>query len=420
MRRRFGVAVAVCALIGAAGVTGVSLADTRPTHRGNAAAPAANAAPPAANALPRQEANERSTTIIGAIESATGVIERRGRLVPTNRTLTYRYPGASYVKLHFSRALLRPGDTLVVSDPTGIESYRYTAEDLRADPWAMSISGDTATVRLEQGGYDPLGLRTRLAGLGVSVDRVARGFTEAKGAPAPEGPTQQRDRAESICGGSDEKRDAVCYKSSHPVEYQKSKSVARMLINGVELCTTWRIGPNNRMITNNHCVASGSDVRRSEIWFNYECARCNGYDVLRTTKVWGNELLATDRTLDYSLFSVRGFDSISKFGFLEPDLGELRRGQELFIPQHPRGMPTMIALNDPGERNGNCAIDDPTYYGYDVGTDVSYYCDTDGGSSGSPVLSAASNKVVALHHFGGCPNSGVRMDLINREIGTLL
>ena len=104
MRRRFGVAVAVCALIGAAGVTGVSLADTRPTHRGNAAAPAANAAP-------RQEANERSTTIIGAIESATGVIERRGRLVPTNRTLTYRYPGASYVKLHFSRALLRPGDT---------------------------------------------------------------------------------------------------------------------------------------------------------------------------------------------------------------------------------------------------------------------------------------------------------------------
>jgi hypothetical protein len=36
------------------------------------------------------------------------------------------------------------------------------------------------------------------------------------------------------------------------------------------------------------------------------------------------------------------------------------------------------------------------------------------------VLSAASQKVVALHHFGGCPNSGVRMDLIHRQIGTLL
>jgi hypothetical protein len=413
MRRTFGVAVAVCALIGAAGVARVSLADTRPAHR-NAPAPAA-AAKPADTA-----ANERPGATIGAIESVTGVLERRGKLVPTNHTLTYRYPGASYVKLHFSRALLRPGDALVVADPAGTESYRYTADDLREDPWAMSISGDTATVRLEQGGYDPLGLRTRLAGLGVTVDKVARGFAEATGAPAPQRPTQQRDRAESICRGSDEKRDAVCYKSSHPGEYQKSRAVARMLINGIELCTTWRAGPNNRMLTNNHCVSSGSDVRRSEIWFNYACAHCDGYDVLRTTKVWGGELLATDRTLDYSLFSVRDFDSISRFGFLELDLGALGRGQELFIPQHPRGLPTMIALNDPGERDGNCAIDDPTYYGYDMGTDVSYFCDTDGGSSGSPVLSAATQKVVALHHFGGCPNSGVRMDLIHREIGPLL
>jgi len=77
-------------------------------------------------------------------------------------------------------------------------------------------------------------------------------------------------------------------------------------------------------------------------------------------------------------------------------------------------------MNDPGERNGNCAVDDPTYYGYDEGTDVSYFCDTDGGSSGSPVLSSTTHKVVALHHFGGCPNSGVRIDLINREIGPLL
>jgi hypothetical protein len=419
MRRTFGVAVAVCALVGAAGVAGVSLADDQPAHR-SAPTAAAQAANPAGTPAGTPAANERPNATIGVIESASGVLERRGRLVPTERTLTFRYPGASYVKLHFSRALLRPGDTLVVADPTGAESYRYTAEDLRDDPWAMSISGDTATVRLEQGSYDPLGLRTRLAGLGVTVDQVARGFAEATGAPAPEGPTQQRDRAESICGGSDEKRDAVCYRSSHPVEYEKSKAVARMLINGIELCTAWRVGPNNRMLTNNHCVSNGSDVRRSEIWFNYECARCNGYDVLRTTKVVGDEMLATDRTLDYALFSVRGFESVSRFGFLELDLGESRRGQELFIPQHPRGLPTMIALNDPGERNGNCAIDDPTYYGYDAGTDVSYYCDTDGGSSGSPVLSAATRKVVALHHFGGCPNSGVRMDLINREIGALL
>jgi hypothetical protein len=70
MRRTFGVAVAVCALIGAAGITGVSLADTRPAHRGNSASTAADAT---ASAAP----NERSNAIIGAIESATGALERR-------------------------------------------------------------------------------------------------------------------------------------------------------------------------------------------------------------------------------------------------------------------------------------------------------------------------------------------------------
>jgi len=28
--------------------------------------------------------------------------------------------------------------------------------------------------------------------------------------------------------------------------------------------------------------------------------------------------------------------------------------------------------------------------------------------------------VIALHHFGGCPNSGVRIDLIYRQIAALL
>ena len=163
-----------------------------------------------------------------------------------------------------------------------------------------------------------------------------------------------------------------------------------MLINGVELCTAWRVGPNNRLLTNNHCASSGPDVRRSEVWFNYECAECNGYDVVRTTKVWGDQLLANGGTLDYALFTVRNFDAVSKFGFLEIDNSQPRSGQELYIPQHPRGLPTMIAMEDPGERDGSCAIDDPTYYGYDQGTDVSYFCDTDGGSSGSPVISAAT------------------------------
>ena len=63
---------------------------------------------------------------------------------------------------------------------------------------------------------------------------------------------------------------------------------------------------------------------------------------------------------------------------------------------------------------------DPLYDGYAKDSDVSYYCDTEGGSSGSPVLSRKTDKVIALHHFGGCPNSGVRIDLIYNKIKSLL
>ena len=51
---------------------------------------------------------------------------------------------------------------------------------------------------------------------------------------------------------------------------------------------------------------------------------------------------------------------------------------------------------------------------------MGYRCDTSPGSSGSPVLAGSSNKVIALHHLGGCPNEGARMNLIFNEIKGLI
>ncbi|WP_181320148.1 hypothetical protein [Saccharothrix carnea] len=50
---------------------------------------------------------------------------------------------------------------------------------------------------------------------------------------------------------------------------------------------------------------------------------------------------------------------------------------------------------------------------------VSYRCDTEGGSSGSPVLSRRTHEVIGLRHCGGCPNQGVRIDLVVAQIGSL-
>ncbi|MFI7542920.1 trypsin-like serine peptidase [Actinoplanes sp. NPDC049599] len=398
--------------------------------------PAASAG--AATAEPQASASATSApTESGRLtaESATVKLgdgrQRVGELLAINKLLGYgkperevfHYPQASYVKVHFSRMTMLPGDYVTVSDAKGKESYRYAAprllDGVATDRWAMSITGDTAVVEMHRGGGSLVG--SLLGRLGVNVDRVARGYSRQEQARVPENQLLapgRTGREESVCG-SDESSDAVCYRSSDPVAYTRSKAIARLLINGTELCTGWRVGAKNRMLTNNHCFNTSANAYETEVWFNYQCATCGGFEVFRPTKVWGARVLATERILDYTLFTVSNFRQVQKFGYLTLDTVRPGRGQVLYVPQHPAGEPTRIAGRR-GERAGTCAVADPAFDGYARDSDVSYYCDTEGGSSGSPVLSRKTNKVVALHHFGGCPNSGVRADLLNAKIRSYL
>ena len=319
--------------------------------------------------------------------------------VSTKHSLTLSYPGASYVKVHFSRLDLLPGDWLTVADAHGgqARTYRFGV----SGQWAMSVDGDTAVLTLH-------GQLARLTGYGVTVDKVAHRY-----------PPGSRHRTESVCG-HDDSADAVCYKSADPVAYRNSKAVARLLINGDELCSAWRVGPNNRMFTNHHCFTTTTDARNTEVWFNYECAVCGGLATLPPVKVFGDTVLATDQTLDFTLFSVQNFAAVRAFGYLSLDVRDPSAGEQLYIAEHPGGDPTVLAMDSDQDRGGNCQVRNGAVDGYGPDTDISYLCDTAGGSSGSPVISRVSNRVVALHHFGGCPNAGVRIDLIYRRVASLL
>ncbi|WP_249999672.1 trypsin-like peptidase domain-containing protein [Actinoplanes sp. M2I2] len=392
---------------------------------------------PSASAGAPEDDPERpveSGRVVEAGQASDGAGRQRvGELVSVRKLLgylegkprreTFRYPGASYVKLHFSRMELQPGDYVTVSSADGTENYRYDAPAAteRGERWAMSVTGDTAVLEVHRGA----GARPEVGGpagsLGVDVDRVARGYSRTEQDRQPEKQLMapaRTGREESVCG-ADTSADAACFRSSDPVAYTKSKAIARLLINGTELCTGWRIGTKNAMLTNNHCFTNTAEAYNTEVWFNYQCATCGGYDVYQPTKVWGAKVIATDRTYDYTLFTVSNFASVQKFGHLSLDTKRPAKNQKLYVPQHPAGEPTRIA-GSLGEKAGNCTVANPGYDGYAAGSDVAYYCDTEGGSSGSPVLSRATNKVVALHHFGGCPNSGVRGDLLATKLAKYL
>ncbi|HVK22027.1 MAG TPA: proprotein convertase P-domain-containing protein [Actinokineospora sp.] len=326
-------------------------------------------------------------------------------------------PGSSYIKVHFAALTLAAGDRVTVSDPTGAEVHTYSGDPTKGRAaatdslytrqgsgfWALSITGDTAVVTLHRAGGT---LSTKDSG--VIVDKYFRGYSKAE-------QTQRDAGILSVCQ-TDARRDAVCYQQSHPTEYAKSRSVAKILYNGASHCTAWRVGSTNRLMTNNHCIASTSELASMEMWFDYACATCGGNNPKPAVKVTGAQFLKTSASLDYTLFSVNNFASIESFGYLLLDVRAPVQNERIYITGHGDGDPNELSIYEDTQGGATCDVDNPASDSVNMG----YYCDTSGGSSGSPVLAASSNKVIALHHLGGCLNEGTRIALIYPEIKDLI
>lgn len=378
-------------------------------------------------ALVSQElvAAERTPLQVGQIEQAQLSFSYT-QLEAGPRTI--RYPGASYIKVHIAGLDLMPGDTLTVSDPAGSQVYEYPGSLYTTDEsggfWAISIQGDTALVALRQSGgqvsldspvfegvYDKALAGNAPADLGVMIDKYARGFPLAEIESLILG-------TESTCG-SNQRTDVACYQSSHPTEFNKSHAVARILIDNTYLCTAWRASSLNRVFTNEHCITSQSDVDGTEVWFNYQRTTCGG-SLGTTTIVTGDDFLTDSYNYDFALFTVNNFNNISSFGYLDIDPRTPVLNEEIYIPQHGNGDPKQFGIESDMNTGNVCRIDDAVRTGIVTDSDTGYFCDTVGGSSGSPVLARSNHKVIAIHHFGtggaacnsSTMNQGVRMDLI--------
>ncbi len=336
-------------------------------------------------------------------------------------------PGASFIKLHFSQFNLPEGVLVEISNPDGSEVWRYSAKEkdtftldqsLGDDGVnrfsAMSITGDTVHVRLlgNLSTFNParhaIEIDTYMKGLplGHSIEGVS-GLDKFAG--------DEMSRTESVCGAN-ELYDAACWASSNSWEYEYSAAVAKLINSRGEVCTAWRVGPDNLMFTAEHCLSKQSELDGSEIWFNYESTSCGGSKTTNAVKVTGGTLYTTSTSLDYALFSVSNFSAISSFPSFGLDVDTPAIGEPIFIPQHGLGKPRQIAIESDMNSSGECEVDALGLDGYAPGSDIGYYCDTTTSSSGAPVVSNISGRVVALHHAGGCTNQGVSMKQIWQSV----
>ncbi|MEV4721811.1 serine protease [Micromonospora noduli] len=378
------------------------------------AAEAYSVAPLAPQSERAPESNQFSAegvTTIGELRTVDSSLS----YAPNGGTQIIQHPGATYVKVHFSSLRLAQGDYVTVSSRDGKESYRYdrhlnraTGSDYTTDGqpgfWAMSVEGDTAVVTLHSSRPS--------RGNAATIDRFWRGYDRTEIAA-------HNFSTQSVCS-TDARRDVVCYQNSHPTEYARGRAVARLLISGGGLCTTWRVGNTNRMLTNKHCFSTQSAVSGSEMQFNYQCATCGGANPGAGTKVSGATLYRVSSggssQLDYTLYSVNNFAAIQGFGTLYLATTATSNGTRIYVPGHGDGSAKRLSIYEDTQNGATCAVRNANYNTWNI----SYSCDTSGGNSGSPVLNA-SHRVIALHHLGGCPsNQGAKAHLIYNEIASLI
>ncbi|KAI9917213.1 hypothetical protein PsorP6_013392 [Peronosclerospora sorghi] len=301
---------------------------------------------------------------------------------------------------------------------------------------------------------------------------------------------------ESTVGAIDEAREAVCFRKTNPMMYAKARAVARLVIRTKQdqvlnssdqitnwvFCTGWLVGEGNHLLTNYHCMKDAVVVGRADkpakyhmkeeaastdspveavngpwqnvfspvkqnnrvvetvVGFMAETRSCSdrGYmgenvGVVEATKV---SIVAESARLDYALVRVLTNDSklnlSERYGYLRLRASGPVDGEEIYIPQHPRGEPKEIAaVKDgkpatietlPSSSFGSSVYLRPASGINEIQPIVWYSADTEPGSSGSPVLSRRDNTVVALHHAGSSEagqsvstelyNEGIRIELI--------
>jgi len=185
-------------------------------------------------------------------------------------------------------------------------------------------------------------------------------------------------------------------------------------------CTTWLVS-DDVIITNNHCISTAAGAAGAKASFNYIDGVASAsriyYDCSTFIKTWSNLDMTALRCAALS-----GKKPGAVYGKLTVASANAATNASIYVVHQNCDYNTTSGCA-PTKKFSPGTILNANY----SSTDASYNADTLGGSSGSPVLSTATNEVIALHHFGfngdasgrGTHNSGVRATLIKSALAEI-
>jgi V8-like Glu-specific endopeptidase len=333
---------------------------------------------------------------------------------PVSWSETVVSPGATFLRIHFSKLNLPDGDFVTVARPDGADFWTYTGKGPRGtgEFWSFSVESDTAVVELHSGSQ----LKARPGRYGIAIDRIAHGTLpmDADGS-----------LLEKVICGTDGREDVACHTSVNvrPIARLSFQSGGSSFV-----CTGWLVaGSNNStMMTNQHCVDNQTEVTTVQARFNYQRTTCGGSTTAATTTYAGGTFLRTSASLDYTLLTLQG-NPEATWGEYTATTKSPTVGLTINFPQHPGGGLKRIAWWKDSAHTLRCSVStvNANYGGAAANSQMGYSCDSEGGSSGSPVMDAGTGRIIGLHHFGGvssnpCLNSATQLKNICPNAGSLI
>ena len=366
--------------------------------------------------LPLQVGEVVAHTVETPHPYGSGIAER-GEVVTATMI---HHPDATYIAPHFAQFELDAGDYVIVASPDGSRAFRYELSGKQGSDrassggfWGGHIAGDTAVIELHRSSAGK--------GYGYRIDSYARGYTDDE--IAAKNPADTQD-IESLCG-PDDSNWAACYASSEPTIFERATPVARLLINGTSSCTGWLVGSEGHVLTNAHCIGSAADANNTDFEFDAQGGTCSASCTSQGTcpgivEATSSTLVMSDVASDFALVQL-GTNVTPTYGYLQLRAAGAIVNERIYIPQHPQGWGKRIAVvsSHPSDASGYGEVFGLNAPACQSGglPDVSYFADTQSGSSGSPVIAYADHQVVALHHCGNCPNRGVPIGEVVTALG---
>ncbi|CAE6891345.1 hypothetical protein ACOMICROBIO_GDFFDHBD_00918 [Vibrio sp. B1REV9] len=209
--------------------------------------------------------------------------------------------------------------------------------------------------------------------------------------------------------GVDGRKRLACYQGAEFYGWGRSA----IALNNNNLGSASSIGAGNLFLTNYHVIGEPRPINDTVALFNYRHSSCEGdnqiEDIIRlpVTEV----TISGQHGADYSFFKVNEFDLINSeikrlFGGLKLANKKVPDGSPLMIPQ---GYHKTIVASEHDDGNP-CSI-----LGQDNST-MLYNCDTEAGSSGSPVILQTTGELIGLHAAAApTRNVGWQASLIHQQ-----